>query len=233
MTTFIPPIIMSSKHESKNPSHISIYFFAFPLDLLLVFRLGGGVSSPLSAATSTPELSSLPPIIPPSSSSVSLLSESIPLSTLRLRCASLALRSASQPCTRRVTSSSRGFSFPFHALHPPHRHRPTSSRVRAPGGACPLTSRHSEQIKTKRFLACVSSSPRRASRMRSYQWVCVKAAGESCVYCLVRSGPPLKALGANSAPGASGGGGCCVGGGPWGDETFEGISCGVIGRCWD
>jgi len=51
--------------------------------------------------------------------------------------------------------------------------------------------------------------------MRSYQWVCVKAAGESAVYCLVRStAPVLNAFGANSAPGASGGGSCCGGDGP-------------------
>lgn len=69
--------------------------------------------------------------------------------------------------------------------------------------------------------------------MRSYQWVCVKAAGESAVYCLVRSAPVLKAFGANSAPGASGGGSCCGGDGPWGDETFDGPLFGVFGTCCD
>ena len=63
-------------------------------------------------------------------------------------------------------------SSPFHAPQPPHRQRPISSRVRTPGGAWPLTSRHARQINATRFLGCVSSSPKRTSKRRSYQWDC-------------------------------------------------------------
>lgn len=63
-------------------------------------------------------------------------------------------------------------SSPFHVPQPPHRQRPSSSRVRTPGGAWPLTSRHARQINATRFLGCVSSSPKRTSKSRSYQWDC-------------------------------------------------------------
>src|SRR5690606_13050719 len=64
---------------------------------------------------------------------------------------------------------------PFAAPHPIHFHTPTSLSALVPGGACPLTSRHRRQMSTMRFLAAVSSSPRRRSMILSYQ--CVSPGG--------------------------------------------------------
>jgi hypothetical protein len=195
---------------------ISPHFFPFALVLLRVVLSRTGDSLTESSATSTPELSSPP-------ATVCLFSEYMsPLCSF-----SLALRSSSHPCTSCSTATSSTFSFPFHAWQPPHRQRPTSSIEREPGGACPFTRRHSEQMSTRRFFGCVSSSPRSASRMRSYQWDWVKVAADA-VYCLVSSGAE-KALGAKSAPMSSGRGRAGGGDGPCGEATERGC-CGVAGR---
>lgn len=159
--------------QCRNP-----YFLPFPFVLLRVDLLGGSVSS-LSSTWSISWTSS------PSSDSSSLPTSSC--------------FAASKFWTRCATTSC-GFSLPFHALHPPQRHLPMSSTERAPGGAWPFTSLHSEQIKAMRFLGCSSSSPRRASRMRSYQWACVNEVAGAAEYCFVASTGP-NAFGANSAPG--------------------------------
>lgn len=76
-------------------------------------------------------------------------------------------------------------STPFISPHPLQRQRPTSSKLRAPGGACPFTSLHEgvAQISAKRFLLDVSSSPRTTSRMRSYQAGAGADAGAGCEKC--------------------------------------------------
>lgn len=71
--------------------------------------------------------------------------------------------------------------------------------------------------------------------MRSYQWVSVKVGAGADEYCLVSSAAE-KALGANSAPGASVGGGGGKAGGPCGEAAGDvggcgGPGCGLDGRC--
>lgn len=56
----------------------------------------------------------------------------------------------------------------FEAPQPPHRHLPTSSNRFTPGGACPFTSLQLLQIKAKRALGSVSSSPSSTSMILSY-----------------------------------------------------------------
>ena len=56
----------------------------------------------------------------------------------------------------------------FVAPQPPHRHLPTSSKRFTPGGAWPFTSLQLLQIKAKRALGKVSSSPSSTSMIRSY-----------------------------------------------------------------
>lgn len=94
-----------------------------------------------------------------------------------------------------LTTFAPSLSTPFQAPQPLHLHRPNSSNVLTPGGACPLTSRQFEQSNTSLFLAAVSSSPSMTSRIRSYQWW-------ACSYAVLGGGTLVKAFGAN--PGASG-----------------------------
>jgi hypothetical protein len=127
----------------------TLHFLPFLLLLLVLLPSGRVTSSTSSSSSSISSLSSAPTIrLPPS---VSLLSSSIALPRLPLNLLSLALRSASQPLTNPTTSSC-GFSSPFQAWQLLQRQRPTSSSDRAPGGAWPLTRRHSEQMRASRFL---------------------------------------------------------------------------------
>ncbi|KAL4865911.1 hypothetical protein BDV12DRAFT_141123 [Aspergillus spectabilis] len=81
-----------------------------------------------------------------------------------------------------------------------------------PGGAWPFTSRHVEQMSTRRFFGWVSSSPRRTSRRRSYHREC-------SMYCC-GAGKAFGAKPGSSKPGGGGGGwlcwGCCCCGGEGG-----------------
>lgn len=157
----IPMLMCKPSTEVPSP----IYAFFLCLALLLVDS-AGGVSAPESrSGTST---GSSAPACSSSLSCFTSTSSSFTGTPLLSAC-----------CNTFPTS----LSTPFIAPQSLHRQRPTSSRLRAPGAACPFTSRHCPQISAIRFFAAASSSPRTTSKIRSYQAGC--EAGAYCTTCPV------------------------------------------------
>lgn len=190
------------------PGTVVMLILAVPLCNYLVNQFLPFPFRFLAPAVSSSSLTGTPSSSEPSSPCTSTKSLSCPSSVL----------SADSPLPPKTSLTIRlpSFSSPLLAPHPMHFQSPTSARLFVPGGAWPLTSRHCLQIKTMRFLAAVSSSPRSVSMILSYQWFCSPAGFVSyCApgKCADEGLGASNALGANSADGSVRWGGdakwCC------------------------